>query len=254
MKLDYHGGMMNGIERAVGLLKKSKRTIAFTGAGISVESGIPPFRGEAGLWNTYDPRLLELDYFLQHGEICWPAIREIFYDFFGRAKPNDAHRALARLEREGLLECVVTQNIDNLHQLAGSRTVHEFHGNASRLICLRCGAVFLVEEVDLKNLPPRCPRDASILKPDFVFFGEAIPPRVAEKAFAAAAGCQVCLVVGSTGEVAPASYVPATAKQNRAFVIEINPEESQFTRSVTDLYLKGRAGDIFREIEAGLFE
>jgi len=108
------------IRAAASLIRSARYLTAFTGAGISVESGIPPFRGEGGLWSKYDPRMLELDYFLSHPETAWPVIREIFYDNFGKARPNVAHLALARLEAAGTLHVLITQNIDNLHSAAGS--------------------------------------------------------------------------------------------------------------------------------------
>jgi len=246
--------MNHDITKASLMLKKSKSTIAFTGAGISVESGIPPFRGENGLWNKYDPRVLELDYFYANPEKCWYYIREIFYDFFGKAKPNEAHLTLARMENNGYLHAVVTQNIDNLHQLAGSKEVYEFHGNSSRLVCTRCQTHYGVGDVDLNVLPPRCLHDNAVLKPDFIFFGEGIPSDAYEKSFEAARRCDVCLIIGSTGEVAPASYVPHTAKQHGAYVIEINPEKSLFTNTITDLHLKGKASQMLAEIGAVLFE
>src|SRR5665811_1498609 len=116
------------LEEAAQIIKKSNYTIAFTGAGISVESGIPPFRGEHGLWNKYDPKVLDIEYYLENEEKCWFYIREIFYDFFAHAKPNKAHLVLAELEKMRLMKSVITQNIDNLHQEAGSKVVHEFHG------------------------------------------------------------------------------------------------------------------------------
>ena len=125
------------IVNAADLIKKSKFTIAFTGAGISVESGIPPFRGENGLWNKYNPEVLDLGYYLNNPEDSWIYIREIFYDFFANARPNKAHQILARMEARGLLQSVITQNIDNLHFQSGSRVVHEFHGNSKRLKCLK---------------------------------------------------------------------------------------------------------------------
>jgi len=108
------------INNAVSLIRGSRYLTAFTGAGISVESGIPLFRGAGGLWSHYDPRMLELDYFRAHPDCAWPMIREIFYDNFGKAKPNVAHLALARLETAGTLKVLITQNIDNLHHIAGS--------------------------------------------------------------------------------------------------------------------------------------
>ncbi|HIE25768.1 TPA: NAD-dependent protein deacylase, partial [Candidatus Poribacteria bacterium] len=215
------------------LIKKSNYTIAFTGAGISVESGIPPFRGEHGLWNKYDPKVLDLQYFLQNPEECWTFIREIFYDFFADAKPNSAHKVLAKMEKGRLLKSIITQNIDNLHQEAGSKTVHEFHGNSKKLICLKCGKQYKAEEIDFNNIPPKCKNDGEILKPDFIFFGEGIPEQAYKNSFADAEKAEVCLIIGSTGEVMPASYVPQTAKQNGAVIIEINPEESGFTNQIT---------------------
>jgi NAD-dependent deacetylase len=241
------------IKEAAKIIKNSRFTMAFTGAGISVESGVPPFRGEHGLWNKYNPEVLDLGYFFQNQEKCWYYIREIFYDFFAEAKPNEAHLVLARMEQEGLLHSVVTQNIDNLHQEAGSRVVHEFHGNSKRLKCTKCGQFYDVKEVDLTNLPPRCREDNEILKPDFIFFGEGIPPGAFENAFADAEKCEVCVIIGSTGEVTPASFVPRTAKQNGATIIEINPETSMFTSSVTDIHLKGSASETLKLLEKTLF-
>jgi NAD-dependent deacetylase len=229
-------------------IRNSSFTMAFTGAGISVESGIPPFRGENGLWNKYDPNVLEINYFLDHGEECWKYIREIFYDFFGKAQPNAAHFALAEMEKSGYLQAVVTQNIDNLHRKAGSKNVYEFHGNSDRLICPKCHAEYWVEEIDLRMLPPRCKFDSQILKPDFVFFGEGIPTEAWDKSFESAAMCEVCLVIGSTGEVVPASFVPQKASEKGACIIEINPEDTQFTHTITDIHLKGNAGEILPEL------
>lgn len=241
------------IAKAAELIKKSSYTIAFTGAGISVESGIPPFRGEKGLWNKYNPEVLDLSYYLENSEECWYYIQEIFYDFFDDAKPNEAHKIIAQMEKSGLLNSIITQNIDNLHQEAGSINVHEFHGNSKRLKCLKCGKIYSAHEIDFKKIPPRCSEDNEILKPDFIFFGEGIPPDAYSKSFADASKAEVCLIIGSTGEVSPASYVPRTAKQNNAAIIEINPEESMFTNQITDIHLKGKAGEIMELLGNELF-
>lgn len=231
------------------LIKKSNYTIAFTGAGISVESGIPPFRGEHGLWNKYNPEVLDLSYFLGNQEKCWYYIREIFYDFFADAQPNAAHKVLARMEKKGQLKSVITQNIDNLHQEAGSKIVHEFHGNSKKLVCLKCLKKYSARDIDFSNIPPRCTDDNEILKPDFIFFGEGIPHEAYSNSFADAEKAEVCIIVGSTGEVMPASYVPRTAKQSGALIIEINPEETMFTNQVTDIHLKGKAGEVLAQLE-----
>ncbi|MEN8117484.1 MAG: NAD-dependent deacylase [Bacteroidota bacterium] len=241
------------IKETARIIKKSKFTIAFTGAGISVESGIPPFRGEHGLWNKYNPEVLDLGYYLGNPAECWNYIREIFYDFFADAHPNKAHLILAKMEQIGLLNSVITQNIDNLHQEAGSHVVHEFHGNSKKLKCLKCERIYRAEEIDFNNIPPKCDDDGEILKPDFIFFGEGIPHDAYSHSFADAEKAEVCLIIGSTGEVMPASYVPRTAKQSGATIIEINPEESMFTGQVTDIHLKGKASEVLTELASQLF-
>lgn len=229
--------------KAAEAIRSARRAVGFTGAGISVESGIPPFRGEGGLWNRYDPALLQLDHFLSSPDSSWKVIREIFYNFFGTAVPNAAHRGLAELERLGLLKAgVITQNIDNLHREAGSRTVHEFHGTAGRMICLSCREKRPSGEVDLQRLPPTCPDCGGLLKPDFIFFGEGIPEDVSAASFREAEDADLFILVGTTGEVMPACLIPSLAKQNGATVIEINVETTNYgRRGVTDIFLQDKA-------------
>lgn len=230
-------------------LRNARHVTAFTGAGISVESGIPPFRGAEGLWSRYDPRCLDIAYFHAHTAEAWRVIKEIFYDFFGAAQPNDAHRALARLEAEGIVKALITQNIDNLHQEAGSRVVHEFHGNSRTLLCLGCGARVSAREINLDILPPRCPC-GGVLKPDFVFFGEMIPEQANRLSFREAELADVFLLIGTTGEVMPACLIPEEAKRRGAMIIEINTEPSNYTGRITDIFLRGRATEIMRGILA----
>lgn len=239
--------MGNSYQRAAELILNSKYTAAFTGAGISVESGIPPFRGENGLWSKYDPGILDLDRFHSDPGPSWKVIKEIFYDFFGDAKPNDAHRVLAKMETEGLLQDVITQNIDNLHQEAGSKTVHEFHGNSQRMSCTKCGRKYDPTQELLAKLPPHC-ECGGLLKPDFIFFGEMIPRVPMEASFRAAEKANVFLVIGSTGEVYPAAQVPGMAKQNGATIIEVNVGTSQFTNHITDILLWGKASEVMNQL------
>nr|NQU90672.1 NAD-dependent deacylase [Bacteroidota bacterium] len=229
---------------AASIIKASKYLVAFTGAGISVESGIPPFRGEDGLWSKYDPQVLELGYFHQNPYESWVVIKEIFYDFFGSAQPNSAHKVLAVLESMGLLKCVITQNIDDLHQKAGNTIVHEFHGNSQKMVCVDCHAHFGVDEVELTPLPPKCNHCQGLLKPDFIFFGESIPTIAYQESLKAAELADVFLIIGSTGEVMPANQVPMVAKRTETTIIEINPEPSRYTSHITDIYLKGKAGEV----------
>ncbi len=239
--------------KAAELIKSAKRVCAFTGAGISVESGIPPFRGQGGLWNQYDPKFIEIDYFHEHNKESWALIKEIFYDFFGRAKPNAAHQAIAELETRGLVKTVITQNIDNLHQEAGSKNVLEFHGTASRMVCLDCHKTFAATDIDLNQLPPECPNCAvGRLKPDFIFFGEGIPEPARSLSFKEAELADVFIVVGTTGEVMPACMIPAAASQNGASVIEVNTSPSRFTGSVTDIFLQGPATSVMTKLLANI--
>lgn len=127
------------LTQAAELIKNAKCLIAFTGAGISVESGIPSFRGEGGLWSKYNPNVLSLSRFYKETGPAWKDIKEIFYDYWGKSDPNAAHKALAKLETEGLLKAVITMNIDNLHQKAGSKNVYEFHGTLDKMVCTKCG-------------------------------------------------------------------------------------------------------------------
>jgi NAD-dependent deacetylase len=241
------------IREAAQALRQSKFTTVFTGAGISVESGIPPFRGADGLWSRYDPKYLEIGYFLEEPMESWKVIKEIFYDFFGTAKPNKAHHVLARMEKEGIVARVITQNIDNLHQEAGSVHVYDFHGNSRKLVCLSCHAEYGPGLVSLDHLPPTCRQCGGLLKPDFVFFGEGIPQEPLAAAYEAATISDVFLLIGTTGEVMPANQFPLLASENGAFIIEINPEPSNYTGRVTDLFLMGKAGEVMELLERELF-
>lgn len=236
------------IRQAAQIIVQAGRVVAFTGAGISVESGIPPFRGENGLWSRYDPKYLDIDYFHRYPLESWQIIKEIFYDFFGRAKPNAAHYVLAAMEKENLLQTVITQNIDNLHQEAGSKNVYEYHGNSRRLVCTRCAYETDAQKADLQQLPPHCPLCGGLLKPDFIFFGEAIPQKPLEQSYYEATHADVFIVVGSTGEIMPASMVPTMAKEHGCQIIEVNVEETNYTRSISDIFLQGKATEVFRQL------
>ena len=239
----------NSLIKAADLLSKSSFTVAFTGAGISVESGIPPFRGPGGIWNQYDPKVLDLNYFHLHPQESWIVIKEIFYDFFQNIEPNPAHKTLALWENQNSVNVVITQNIDHLHQKAGSQNVIDFHGNAHRLVCLSCHWITEDFQSLLKNLPPHCPKCGEILKPDFVFFGENIPQLAYQNAFEAAQKAEVFIIIGTSGEVSPANQIPVIAKQNGAVIIEINNNKSLYTNNLTDIYLSGKASEILLALQ-----
>lgn len=237
------------LKQAAKLIIAAKRVCAFTGAGISVESGIPPFRGKNGLWNKYNPEFIEIGYFHRHPERSWQLIKEVFYDFFGKARPNVAHLAIAQLESQGIIKSVITQNIDNLHQQAGSKHVHEFHGTASRLICLDCNQSFTTDQISFDTLPPPCPNCAvGRIKPDFIFFGEDIPEPARTNSFAESENSDLFIVIGTTGEVMPACMIPHLAHENGAKIIEININPSAFTSTTTDIFLQGSATTVMTEL------
>ncbi|PKL47596.1 MAG: RNA polymerase subunit sigma [Candidatus Riflebacteria bacterium HGW-Riflebacteria-2] len=239
--------------KAAELIRSARRVCAFTGAGISVESGIPPFRGQGGLWNQYDPKFIEIGYFHEHNKESWALIKEIFYDFFGKARPNAAHQAIAALEAKSMIKTVITQNIDNLHQEAGSKNVLEFHGTASRMVCLDCRQTFTANSIDLTHLPPECPNCVvGKLKPDFIFFGEGIPEPACSLSFKEAEISDVFIVVGTTGEVMPACMIPAAASQNGARIIEVNTSPSRFTENITDIFLQGPATSVMTKLLASI--
>jgi NAD-dependent deacetylase len=242
---------MADIPAVAALLRAARHLTAFTGAGISVESGIPPFRGPGGLWERYDPRLLELDYFRSHPKESWEVLHILFYDHLDAAQPNEAHRVLAAWEARGLLKAVITQNIDNLHTRAGCRKVIEFHGHTRSLTCLGCGKTVAAASVDLATLPPICPC-GGVLKPDLVFFGEDIPPRARQDAEEAIGRTDVLLVIGSTGEVYPAASLPVRAAALGARIIEINPKPSAFTAAMQTMLLAMPAGEALRSLDRAL--
>lgn len=241
------------LHKAAEVIRISNYAIAFTGAGISVESGIPPFRGENGIWSKYDPSTLELGFFYENPKESWEVIKQLFYDFFGDAESNLAHQVLAEMEKEGMLNCVITQNIDNLHQHAGSKVVHEFHGNSQKLLCVKCRKYYTPADFDLDKLPPKCFNCDGLIKPDFIFFGEGIPTEAYENSVDAASKADVVIIIGSTGEVMPASQIPYHAKQHGATIIEVNPDMSNFTNTITDIYLEGKATEVMGKLKEVLF-
>ncbi len=231
------------IETAEAVLS-SGPVIALTGAGISVESGIPDFRSPGGLWEVYDPSIYaSISTFEKSPERCWDMLFPMM-ELILKAEPNAAHLGLADLEREGVLKSVITQNIDSLHSRAGSVNVIEYHGSASRLVCTRCRRVKGLEDFDpASRVVPLCGECGIALKPDIVFFGENIPVRAFADAaeLASKAGCVI--VAGSSAEVFPAASIPLEAKRNGAIIVEFNIRETGLTSSFTDYFISGRVGE-----------
>ena len=218
------------VEEAAGevasALRGSKFAVAFTGAGISTESGIPDFRSPGtGLWQRYDPEVFTIHYFLRRPEEFYKVALEGLSPILG-AKPNPSHRLLAELERRGLIEAVITQNIDGLHQKAGSLNVVELHGHLRSASCLGCGARVPLEEllrrIEGGSIPPRCNECGGLMKPDVVLFGEQLPMEAIERAQALAVECDLMLVMGSSLVVYPAAEIPRIAHLHGAKVAIIN--------------------------------
>ena len=235
-------GLVNElVSEAAERIVSAGRITALTGAGISVASGIMPFRGKGGLWEKYDPaEVAEISRFLKQPAKSWAALKEIQV-VVEKALPNKGHFALAQMEEMGFVISIITQNVDGLHQAAGSRNVIEFHGNTKRLVCLSCGAAYPSIEVSLDSLPPLCHYCGGLLKPDAVFFGESIPVGALKQARIDIQQCRAMLVVGTSGLVEPAASLPYLCKRNGAFVIEVNPEPTALTDSTTDLFIEGNA-------------
>ncbi|MCP4550597.1 MAG: NAD-dependent deacylase [Bacteroidetes bacterium] len=241
------------IDLAAEIIRKAKYAVGFTGAGISVESGIPPFRGENGLWNTHNPIFVEIEYFQKKPLQSWKKIKRVFYNKFEEADPNEAHYVMAKMEKRGFIGSIITQNIDNLHQKAGSKFVYELHGTSRTLSCLKCSSEYELNFVDLNFLPPTCYICRGILKPNIVFFNEDIPQFALKRSKEEALKSDVLLIVGTNAEVLPAADIPVMAKKNGAKIIEINICESHFTNTITDIFLKGKATEIMAEIGKYLY-
>jgi NAD-dependent deacetylase len=240
------------IHRAVDHLKSAKHATALTGAGISIESGIPPFRGKGGLWEKFDPmEIAHIEAFLSDPARVWQVLVKDLKDIIDRARPNDGHKGLARLETMGFLKTVITQNIDGLHQMAGNTDVIEFHGTFAWQRCMQCEKRVETQKVDASVLPPRC-ACGGVLRPDAVFFGEMIPPVALWRSQEAASHCDVMLVVGTSAIVQPAASMPIIAKQSGAVVIEINPEPTPLTGVISNYLIRGKAGEVLNRIISGL--
>ena len=240
--------MEESVRRAVDDLKKARNVVALTGAGISVESGIPPFRGRGGIWEKFDPMEFgNIEFFLREPAKVWELLIRDLKEVVDRARPNAGHLGLARMEQMGILKTIITQNVDGLHQMAGNTDVIEFHGNCAWQRCMDCGGKVRTRDVTLETLPPRC-ACKGILRPDWVFFGEMIPPDALDRSRRIASRCDTMLVVGTSAMVQPAAYIPAIARQAGATVIEINPERTPLTAKISSYLVRGGAGEAMTAI------
>jgi len=226
--------MREPLDRLTDLVRDARRIVVFTGAGISTESGIPDFRGPGGVWTKYDPGEFHIDRFLASPESrrrYWMRVTE-FYTEIAKAMPNAAHYAVVQLERMGKLGAVVTQNVDGLHQLAGSapENVVELHGSHRFVSCLSCGHSHprgrFQEWVTPDGQAPDCEKCGGLMKPATISFGQMLKPEVLERASEEAQNCDLFLVVGSSLVVYPAAGLPLLAVRNGSALAIVNNEET----------------------------
>ena len=237
--------------RLAELIREAQPCVVLTGAGVSTESGIPDFRSPTGLWAEVDPmEYASIAAFRRDPEKVW-TFYSLRVQMLLDAEPNEAHRALAALEREGDVQAVVTQNIDLLHDRAGSRDVVEVHGSIRTSTCPSCRTRVPLAEV-LELLPvPRCPRCATVVKPDVVFFGELLPEAAIDRAFELAALARLLLVVGSALEVYPVAGLPLETQRAGGSVVIVNRGPTAFDARA-DLRIDGAAGEVLAAVVAAL--
>lgn len=252
-RLSYHlVGMAEDLSRAIQnaarILAGSGYAISLVGAGISAESGIPTFRGPGGLWTRLgEPPNNQYEQFLEDPKGWWlrrMAARPGGASSWDSAQPNPAHYALAELEEMGVMKHVVTQNIDNLHQVAGTRSISEFHGNRYKMRCVGCGRRWERGEIEIRvEEPPKCTDCQGIVKSDTVMFGEPIPRDAIERSFAEARQADCCLVIGTSAVVYPAAEVPLIVLRNGGRLIEVNPLETGLS-GYCEVAVRGAAGEV----------
>jgi NAD-dependent deacetylase len=242
-------------DKVAAMIMESSRVVVFTGAGISTESGIPDFRSPGGIWTRFDPDDFTIQKFMNSEKtrrLQWQMMAE--GGLLKDAEPNKAHYAVAELEKLGKLSCVITQNIDNLHQKAGNspEKVFELHGNIKMVRCMSCGRRFPVEEIlqrlDKEEIPD-CEFCRGILKPDAVFFGEALPQQALNEATKHARNCDFFIVIGSTLVVYPAAYMPMYAVESGARLAIINLSSTPIDSKASALIAAGAGEAMDRIIE-----
>jgi len=246
------------VEEAARYVREARHVVALVGAGLSVESGIPPFRGPGGLWTKYgEPDMRGYDRFMDDPKEWWEqrmsasgSYKELV-DALSQAKPNAGHVALREMEELGYLKHIITQNIDNLHQEAGSVAITEIHGNRTKLRCVGCSDRWPLDEFPIEELPPSCPGCGGLVKTDTVMFGEPIPRDALEECIAQTQQCDCMLLVGTSAAVYPAAGFPVDVKRSGGRLIEVNPNETPLT-DISDVVLRAPAGESLAGVMARL--
>ena len=242
------------IDQVADLILDAKRIVVFTGAGVSTESGIPDFRSPGGIWERYDPEDFTYQKFISDPEgrrKRWQMFQEGY--LVTEAEPNPAHYAIAELDRLGKLDCVITQNIDYLHQKSGvpDDKVFELHGNNQWVVCLDCGQRYPLTQIkarlDQGEEVPDCEACRGILKPDIVFFGESLPREVLLEATSRSSKCDLFIVIGSTLVVYPAAYMPEYAVGRGAKLVIINLSPTSLDGQA-EVVIKAKAGEAMSRV------
>ena len=218
------------------------KVVVLTGAGISAESGVPTFRGENGLWKKFRPEeLATFDAFMANPQLVWEWY-QYRRELIEKVKPNPAHYALAEFQKFFENFTLITQNVDGLHQRAGSVDIVELHGNIKRNRCIKCEKIFETFEVETEEFPPRCDCGGKI-RPDVVWFGEMLPQNAIKTAFEVSSSCDLFFSVGTSAVVHPAASLPLMAKRSGAYLVEVNIEPTELSY-LSDELLLGKAGEV----------
>jgi NAD-dependent deacetylase len=242
------GPISPGLSRRIG---DARAIVAFTGAGVSAESGVPTFRGTDGIWSKLKPEeLASMNAFMKNPSMVWEWYAHRKKIMSGIA-PNPGHHALVLMESLAPSFAVITQNIDNLHRRAGSRTVYELHGNIERNYCMKCGKPYGNDFEAAPSGVPRCPACGGLVRPDVVWFGEMLPEDEWEASVRAAEGADLFMSIGTSAIVYPAASLPLIAKRAGAYLLEINAEPTPLTAQA-DEFLQGPSGILLPLLAAAM--
>jgi NAD-dependent deacetylase len=250
--------LAQAIEETTEAIAAAEHVVALVGAGLSAESGVPTFRGPDGLWTKYgEPDFRDYDRFREDPGKWWQQRLERtntlgeLVDALNNAVPNEGHFALKEMEDDGVLKHIITQNIDNLHQIAGSRAITEIHGNRTKLRCIACNNRWPLDEFPMDELPPHCPDCNGLVKGDTVMFGEPIPRDALDECVEQTWLCDCMLLIGTSAVVYPAAGFPMDVKGKGGKLIEVNPNETPLTR-YADVILRAPAGEVLPKVVSQL--
>ncbi len=242
---------MKSIDTLKKWVAESENIVVFTGAGVSAESGIPTYRGEGGYWDKYDPaKYADINYFHQNPSYYWNFFKDVRSPVLKKAIPNNAHRGIAEMESSGKLRSVITQNIDGLHQVAGSTNIIELHGNTRVFSCMKCRLQYDFNQINTvleTKLPPECSECNGLIRPNVILFGEQLDPEVCRKAESESSSADLFIAAGSSLVVQPAASFPLVAKDHGSKLVIVNIDPTPLD-AFADLVINITASRVFSEI------